>query len=439
MKACTNHSPEQTIAAHGQDAVAWRRNLHQHPQPCWREFYATGLVAEKLSDWGYRVLQGRDVIAPEGQLRLPGPEQLQAEYDRALQAGAKEAFLAPARGGFTGVVGLLEGRSPGPTVAFRFDIDSNEVLESSEPSHRPAREGFASRYPGYAHMCGHDAHVAIGLLLARHFAENRERIQGKVKLLFQPSEEGGCGAQAMIDRGHLEDVDYFIGGHVGLALKAAGQIALNVHSFLALSRFEVTYMGRATHAGLRPDEGKNALLGACVAVTNLYAIARHGLGASRINVGVLQAGTAWAVIPERASFQVETRGVTNEINAYMIARARAVLEGAARMYDLGLEITPAGTCICADNSPDLVELGTRVAATLPSVTEIVPETAFYASEDVTVMMERVQNRGGKALFVLLGTPISGGHHSATFDIDERVIPNGAEFFAALYNAVLTSG
>ncbi len=438
MKPCTDHSPEQAIAAHGRDAIAWRRDLHQHPQPSWLEFYATGLVAEKLSDWGYQVLQGRDVISPQGQLLPPSPDQLQAEYDRALRDGAKEKFLAPARAGLTGVVGLLEGPSPGPTVAFRFDIDSNEVLESSEPSHRPAREGFVSKYPGYAHMCGHDAHTAIGLLLARHFAENRERIRGKVKLLFQPSEETCCGAQPMVDRGHLEDVDYLIGGHVGLSVKAVGQIALNVHSFLAMSRFEVAYTGRATHAGLRPDEGKNALLGACAAVTNLYAIARHGLGASRVNVGVFQAGTTWNVIPDRASFRMETRGVTNEINAYMVARAREVLEGAARMYDLGLEIKPAATGLSARNSAELVELGGRVAATLPSVTEVVPEAAFNASEDVTVMMERVQSRGGKALFALLGTPISGGHHSATFDLDERVIPNGAEFFAALYNAILAS-
>jgi aminobenzoyl-glutamate utilization protein A len=436
MKPCPGHSPDQTIAAHYEDAVGWRRALHRHPQPSWLEFYATALVAEKLSGLGYRVLLGREVIAPERQLLLPGPEKLQAEVDRVLQDGAKEEFVAPARGGFTGVVGLLEGPSPGPTVAFRFDIDSNEVVESGEPSHRPAREGFGSQYPGYGHMCGHDAHTATGLLLAQYFAENRDRLRGKVKFLFQPNEENLCGAQAMADRGHLEDVDYLFGGHVGLNLRETGQIALNVHSFLAMSRFEVTYRGRAAHAGLRPDEGKNALLGACAAVSNLYAIARHGLGASRVNVGVFEAGTTWNVIPDRAYFRMETRGVTNEINAYMVQRAREVLEGAARMYDLGLEIKPAATGLSATNSPELVALGTKVAGALPSVKEIVPESAFNASEDVTVMMERVQKRGGKALFVMLGTPVYGGHHSSTFDLDERVIQNGAEFFAAMYDAVL---
>jgi aminobenzoyl-glutamate utilization protein A len=83
----------------------------------------------------------------------------------------------------------------------------------------------------------------------------------------------------------------------------------------------------------------------------------------------------------------------------------------------------------------LVELGTRVARTLPSIKEVTAESAFNASEDVTVMMERVQAKGGKALFVLLGTPIHGGHHSTTFDADERVIQNGAEFFGAMHEAV----
>jgi aminobenzoyl-glutamate utilization protein A len=240
----------------------------------------------------------------------------------------------------------------------------------------------------------------------------------------------------MVDKGVVDDLDYLFGAHVGIALKQTGQIALNVHSFLAMSRFEVTYKGRSTHAALRPNEGKNALLAACAAVTNLYAIARHGLGASRINVGVLQAGTTWNVIPDKAYFRMETRGVSNEINEYMIQKTRDVLEGAARMYDVSLEIKPAATALSAANSPDLIELGTKVAQSLNSVKEVVSESPFNASEDVTVMMERVQGKGGKALFAVLGTPVHGGHHSTTFDVDERVIQNGAEFFAAMYDAIV---
>ncbi len=435
MNQCASHKPEEFIAAHYLDAVQWRRELHRNPQPAWLEFYATGFVAEKLSKWGYGLLLGKDVVAADKRLLVPDPETQQVEYDRAIRAGIKEEFISPAKGGFTGVVGVLRGSLPGPTVGFRFDIDALDVEESSESSHRPAAEGFVSQSPGYSHMCGHDNHTAMGLLLARYFAENRDKIKGKVKFLFQPNEENLNGAVAMVDKGLVDDLDYLFGAHVGIDLKQIGQIALNVHSFLALSRFEVTYKGRSAHAALRPNEGKNALLAACAAITNLYAIARHGLGASRINVGVLQAGTTWNVIPDKAYFRMETRGVSNEINEYMIQKSKEVLEGAARMHDVSVEIRPAATALSATNSPDLVELGTRVAQSLPSVKEVVSESPFNASEDVTLMMERVQAKGGKALFVLLGTPVHGGHHSTTFDVDERVIQNGAEFFAAMYCAI----
>ncbi len=417
------------------EAVQWRRKLHQCPQPSWLEFFATAFVAEKLTGWGFEVKMGRDVIPPEKLLLLPKAEKLEEEYQRALKAGANEKFLAPARGGFTGVVAVLKGTQSGPTVCFRVDIDSNEVMEAADPSHRPAKEGFASENPGYTHACGHDAHAAIGLLLAKYFAEHKDGIRGTVKILFQPNEENLSGASAMIAKGALDDVDYLLGGHVGLALKEVGQIGFNIHSFMALSRYEVTLKGRPAHAALRPDQGKNALLGACAAITNLYAIARHGLGASRINVGFHQAGSTWNVIPEEAYFRMETRGVSNEINDYMVQKSFEVIEGAAKMYDLQVEIKPAAVAVTAKNSPELISLAEKLAKKLPSIKEVVPEVAFNASEDVTVMVERVQKQGGKALVALFGTPIHGGHHNSTFDVDETVIKNAAEFFIAMHGEI----
>ena len=420
---------------HLKEAIHWRQSLHRCPQPAWLEFYATAFVAEKLSGWGYKLSLGRDIIKEGEQLLLPAPDVLQAEFDRAVAAGAKLEFLEPARGGFTGVVATLQGTLPGPTVAFRFDIDSNEVTESDDPSHRPASTGFRSANPGFAHMCGHDVHTATGLLLAHYFAANREKIKGTVKFIFQPNEENLSGAAAMVAAGVLDDVDILLGGHVGLNLKKLGQICFNVRGFLALSRYEVTFTGRPTHAALRPDEGKNAMLGACAAVTNLHAIARHGLGASRVNVGTLSAGTTWNVIPDQACFRLETRGVTNEINRYMSGKAMEVIRGAAAMYDLGVEIKPAAIALSATNSGELVERATQLARALPGVAEILPEADFGASEDVTLMIEHVQARGGRALFALFGTPTFGGHHNAAFDVDDTVMQNAAEFMVEMYDAV----
>ena len=431
----TNYKPEDSISVNYPEAVQWRRTLHKCPQPSWLEFFATAFVAEKLAGWGYDVKQGRDVIAEDKLLLLPDPETLQAEYARALEAGASEKFLAPARGGFTGVIAVLKGDLPGPTMGFRFDIDSNEVTEAADKNHLPAREGFISQNPGFAHMCGHDIHTATGLLLARYFADNRKTLKGTVKFLFQPNEENLSGAAAMIEKGIVDDLDYIVGGHIGLSLKETGLICFNIHSFLALSRFEVTFTGRPTHAAASPEQGKNAMLGACSAITNLYAIARHSQGATRINVGTLQAGSTWNVIPEKAYFRMETRGVTNELNDYMVEKARDVIEGAAKMHGLTVEIRAAAMAMVAENSPELIAIAERVAKTLPSVKQVVPSAPFNASEDVTLMMERVQQKGGKALFALFGTPTHGGHHNSTFDADEVVIRNAAEFYAALQKEI----
>ena len=424
---------EQDYAA----AVAWRRQLHKYPQPSWLEFFATGFVAEKLSAWGYNVQMGHDIISEDKLLLLPSAEKLEEEYQRALDAGVAEQYLRPAKGGLTGVVATLQGKQPGPVVAFRFDIDSNVVREASDDDHLPAKEGFASCHPGYAHMCGHDVHTATGLLLAKWFADHQDELRGTVKFIFQPNEENLSGAAAMASKGVVDDVDYLLGGHVGTAARKLGQIACQVQGILAMSRFEVTFTGRAAHAAGGPHEGKNALLGACAAVANLHGIARHAWGATTVNVGYIQSGSTWNVVPEKAYFQMETRGATTEINDYMVSRAREIIAGAAQMHDLQVEIKPAAVSFGGTNSPQIVKLAEKVAGELSSVTELLPCTTLGGSEDVTVFMRQVQERGGQAMFALFGTPIYGGHHNAKFDVDERVIRNAAEFYVAMYQEIIS--
>ena len=129
MSQPTGYKPEDSIAVHYPEAVEWRRTLHRCPQPSWLEFFATAFVADKLTGWGYDVKQGRDVVAEDKLLLLPSPEKLQEEYDRALKAGASEKFLAPARGGFTGVV-AAEGRAARPDgwVPFRHRLQRGDGI-----------------------------------------------------------------------------------------------------------------------------------------------------------------------------------------------------------------------------------------------------------------------------------------------------------------------
>ncbi|MDR3590403.1 MAG: amidohydrolase [Negativicutes bacterium] len=435
MTVKAKHGYEETLKEYFPQAVEWRRQLHKMAQPAWMEFYVTAFVAEKLADWGYEVKLGAEIIDAEKLLLLPDETKLEEEYRRALQAGAKEKYLAPAKGGLTGVVATLKGAKPGPVVGFRFDVDSNESVESCEPDHLPFKEGFASKTPGYAHLCGHDAHAAIGLLLAKCFAEHKEELCGTVKLIFQPNEENLSGAAAMVDKGVVDDLDYLFGGHIGVALLELGQISFRLQNIMAMSRFEVTFLGRSAHAAGIPHQGKNALHGACAAITNLLGIARHSEAPTRINVGTIEAGTTWNVIPERAYFRMETRGGTTATNEYMVKRSFEIIEGAAKMHDLKFEIKPAAVSFGGENTPELVALAEQVAAKLSTVDKVVPTCAFNGSEDITVFMDRVQKKGGKALFAVFGTPVGGGHHNSKFNIDERVIMSAAEFLSAIHVAV----
>lgn len=425
----------ETLKKNFPQAVEWRRRFHKLAQPAWLEFYATAIVAEKLTEWGYEVKQGEDIVDPAKLLLPPDEKTLAAQYQRALSAGAKEKYLAPAKGGLTGVVATLKGAKPGPVVGLRFDIDANEVMECYEPDHLPAKEKFASDAPGYAHMCGHDAHTATGLLVAKCFAEHKAELCGTVKFIFQPNEENLSGAAAMVGKGVVDDLDYLLAGHVGVGLLELGHISFNVRNIMAMSRFEVTYTGRSAHAAGIPHQGKNALHGACAAVANLLAIARHSQGPTRINVGTLEAGTTWNVIPERAYFRMETRGATTETNEYMIKRSFEIIEGAAKMHDLKYEIKPAAVSFGGETSPELAAVAEKVAGRLASVAKVASCSELNGSEDVTVFMERVQKKGGKALFALFGTPVGGGHHNSRFDIDERVIFNAADFYLALHSEI----
>lgn len=420
------------------EAVEWRRQLHRHAQPGWLEFFATGFIAEKLHSWGYEISLGKKIIDPDKRRFLPSPEILEREYNKALAADVKEEFLRPAKGGLTGVVGVLKGDAEGPVIAFRFDIDALEITECPALAVKAVKEGYISQHPGYAHMCGHDAHAATGLLLAKYFAENRDTVRGTVKFIFQPDEEKVSGAAAMVSRGVTDQVDVLVAGHVGANLVKTGQISLNVKNMLALTRYEVTFRGRSTHTTGRPDQGNNALLGACAAAVSLHTIARHGLGASMVNVGKIQSGVGFNIIPDTAMILVELRAGTREISAYLKKKAEDVIRGAAAMYDLEVDIKTIVNMDAGSNDPALVAIGTRVARGLANISEVVPEIAINASEDFVLLADAVQAHGGKAIYVIHGTPVGVGQHSAAFDLDENVIGNAASFYAAFYEALKTS-
>ena len=401
--------------------IQWRRDFHKHAEAAWTEFRTASVVADTLTVLGYEVKAGGDVIAPQAMMGVPSAAELKKHQERAISQGANPTWVEKMEGGKTGVVGVMKFAKPGPVIALRFDMDANDAVEAEEETHRPFREGFASVNKGAMHACAHDGHTAVGLTVAALLAQLKDELAGTVKLIFQPAEEGVRGAKAMVVAGVVDDVDYLIGMHLGIGIKKKGQITCQTEGFLATTKVDATFTGVPAHAGAAPETGRNALLAAASAAINLHAISRHSQGASRVNVGVLQAGTGRNVIPANAVLKLETRGTTSAINEYVYGEAIRILEASAAMYGVKVELTEMGGAAGCGNDLELVGKIRDVTERLNLFEEIVPSGNIGGSEDCTYLMERVQQRGGKAAYIMVGTDLAAGHHDFRFDFDEEAM------------------
>ncbi|HHS9669148.1 peptidase M20 [Klebsiella michiganensis] len=407
----------------------WRRDFHLHAESGWLEFRTASKVAEVLDGLGYQLALGRDVIDADSRMGLPDEETLAQAFQRARAQGAPERWLPAFEGGFAGVVATLDTGRPGPTLAFRVDMDALDLNELHDDSHRPHRDRFASCNDGMMHACGHDGHTAIGLGLAHVLKEYAAQLNGTIKLIFQPAEEGTRGARAMVTAGVLDDVDYFTAIHIGTGVPS-GTVVCGGDNFMATTKFDVLFSGVAAHAGGKPEDGRNALLAAAQAALALHAIAPHSAGASRVNVGVMQAGTGRNVVPSSARLKVETRGETDVINQYVFERAKQAIAGAATMYEARYQLQLMGAATSSAPSPAWVDYLRQQTAQVPGVTQAVDRIAAPAgSEDATLMMARVQERGGLASYMIFGTELSAGHHNEKFDFDENVMTLAVETLA----------
>lgn len=407
-----------------------RQDFHKYAEPGWLEIRTSSIIARRLTALGYEVLVGKDVCAEEDRMGLLPAETFEKEYDRAVSQGADMEFAPKMKNGFTGVIGILRN-GEGPVIGLRFDIDALYVTEKETGDHRPYREGFASVNKGYMHACGHDGHAAMGLGVAEILMSIKEELHGTIKLFFQPAEEGVRGAKAMVDHGHLDDVQYLIGSHISPADGYSGDIIPGSHGALATTKFDVIYKGRAAHAGASPQEGKNVMLGVAAAVSNLYGIPRTGLGASRINVGTLTAGTGRNVIADYAKLQVEVRGETSEINKYMEDYAFRIVRAAAQMHDLECEIVKMGAAFTIHSDEDMIRNIKNSCANLKSVKLSDTDSMnLGGSEDFSYMMKRVQDNGGIATFMRVLSPLGDVPHGTGFDFEEEALVAGMKVFSA---------
>ncbi len=408
--------------------ISWRQSFHSYPELGFMEYVTTYRLGKVLEGLGFTIHLGEEALERDARLGVPNKTELDKHELQAKAKGVEESWLAKMRGGLTGLVATWDTERPGDHVAFRFDIDALPITETKDTNHIPAKEGFHSMIDQTMHACGHDGHMTIGLGVASYIAAYQSILKGKFTLLFQPAEEGGRGAKAMTEKGWLDNVDYFYSGHIGIQSLPIGTIAATVDGFLASSKFNVTFSGVASHAGMHPELGKNALLAAAVSATNLYTIPRHSDGITRINVGKMVAGSGRNIIPSDAFLEMETRGETKKINEYMLTEATRIIKAAAGMHDVTCEITPVGITeemICSEALiPTIIE----ACKSSDYIKEVLPVAKVSGSEDASFMMNRVQQQGGKATYLLFGTELNYPHHHQAFDFQEDVLPIALDAF-----------
>ncbi len=423
----------------GEKSRERRRDFHRFPEMAWYEMRTSAIIAKTLTELGYEVLTGRQVCLESARIGVPSEEELEAHASQVLMQGAPEAYLTEdMKQGFTGVIGILRC-GEGPVVALRFDIDALGLIEAETEDHRPFREGFASRNAGVMHACGHDAHGAIGLGTAEVLMKLRSHLHGTIKLIFQPGEEGVNGARAIVAHGHLDDVDYFLGTHVAPTKGPDdGDVTPGTWGSLATSKYDAHFYGQAAHAGGFPEKGSSAIVAAANAVLNLTAIPRHSKGITRVNVGKIQGGTGRNVVPDYAMIQFEVRGDTTEINRYMDEQARQICEGAAKMAGCRCDMVLQGSAESQHSDEDFLEdIAGIVQRTLPHLRVSSCKNAQnWGSEDISLMMNRVQEHGGKATYMRSMTDMASPQHTNTFDIDEKVLVDGIETFSMIVYELL---
>ena len=368
--------------------VAWRRDFHQHPELGFNEMRTAGIVAEHL-----RVL---------GVETIPGI-------------------------GKTGVVGLIEGREPGPTVLLRVDMDALPITEETGLP-------FASQNPGLMHACGHDGHTAIGMGVAKLLVETSDQWSGQVKLLFQPAEEGGGGARATIEDGVLTKPipDVAFGLHLWNQSPDKEVFVQPGPLMAAADKFIVTIIGHGGH-GAQPQATIDAVLVAAQVASALHTIIGRNIPPQEtavLTIGSFHAGNAFNVIAERAEMGGTLRTFNPGTRDLLIKRMDEVLAGvtAAHGARYTLEISDGHTPAVI-NDAEAAAVARKAALKVVGVDHVKEITPLMVSEDMSEILNRIPG-----CYMLLGAEPPGGargpHHNPKFDIDEAMLPYAAAILAS---------
>ncbi len=330
----------------------------------------------------------------------------------------------PAAG--TGVIVDIVGSLPGRTIALRADMDA---LALEEELDKP----YKSQNKGVCHACGHDGHMAMLLGLAEIFAAKRAAFTGRLRLIFQPSEEQlPGGALNMIAAGALEGVDAILGAHLWQPLNI-GTMAVMIGPMMAsANEFTITVQGRGGHASM-PQQTVDAILTGAQIVTALNTVVSRSVDPQTpavLSVGVFKAGEACNVIADSALINGTVRVFDTELRQYIFNRIEEIAQGICQAAGASCKVT-----LCA-GYPPVVNSSESVVATVTAAGQetlgaagVVTAKPVLAAEDFGYYLEQVP---GAYLFIGAGNPAAGivyPHHHPKFDMDEQALVYGMEILA----------
>ena len=395
--------------------IAWRRQIHENPELGNREFKTAKLVAEHL---------------------------------RALGIEVKEGVA------HTGVVGILRGGKPGPVIGLRADMDALPVTERGNLAFASkVKTEYNGQQVGVMHACGHDTHVAMLTSVAEILAANKADLQGTVKFVFQPAEEGTPkgeegGAELMIKEGVMNNpkVDVMFGLHIN-AQTEVGKITYRSGGFYAgVSDMKITIKGRQAH-GAAPWDSVDPIVTSAQIINNLQTIISRNVditeNAGVVTIGSIHGGVRSNIIPEQVEMLGTIRSLSKEQEAYQIDRIKTIVTKTAEAagatatveapYSSHYPVTFNNEALTAKMLSSLQKAaGTNNVSTIP---------AKMGAEDFSFFGEKVP-----ALFFNLGGMPKGGnpkktpsHHTPDFYVDESGMQTGIKAFLYLVTDYMKTG
>jgi amidohydrolase len=380
------------------DIAAWRQDIHAHPELLYDVHRTAALVAEKLKEFGCD-----EVITGMGR---------------------------------TGVVGLIKGRKPAAegqdvkTLGLRADMDALPIEEATGLA-------YASQNKGVMHACGHDGHTAMLLGAARYLAETRN-FAGEVAVIFQPAEEGGAGAKAMMDDGLLDRfrIDQVYGMHSSPGLDV-GKFAIRSGAYMASgNRINITIQGVGGHAAWPHNTIDPVLVGSqlVVALQSIVSRSVDPLDAAVISMSMFHAGDASNVIPHTATLNGTVRTLNPRVRELIAKRVKEVCDGVAAMTGAKIELDYRAGYPVLVNHAAQTEVAARVASEVAGTGNVNANAApMLGAEDFAFMLEEKPGA-----FIFIGNGDSAGLHHPAYNFNDEAIVYGTSYWIRLVETQLAA-